>query len=44
MYGAKITGLFRQTKEIFDPKNIFNPRKKVGATLDYAMAHIKKSL
>jgi FAD/FMN-containing dehydrogenase len=44
MYGAKIMGLFRQTKEIFDPKNIFNPRKKVGATLDYSMAHIKKTL
>jgi len=44
MFGPEVTALFRQTKEIFDPKNIFNPRKKVGATLEYAMAHIKKTL
>lgn len=44
MYGPEITDLFRQVKEIFDPKNIFNPGKKVGATLEYAMSHIKKTL
>ncbi len=41
MYGAEIYGLFKKVKEIFDPKNIFNPGKKVGADLDYAMRHIK---
>lgn len=42
MYGDKIYSLFEQTKKIFDPKNIFNPGKKVGATVDYAMSHIVK--
>jgi FAD/FMN-containing dehydrogenase len=41
MYGAEMTGLFRQVKQIFDPKNIFNPGKKVGATEEYALRHIK---
>jgi FAD/FMN-containing dehydrogenase len=43
-FGVEVTELFRQTKEIFDPQNIFNPGKKVGATLEYAMAHIKRTL
>ncbi len=42
MYGENICELFKQTKEIFDPENIFNPRKKVGGTLAYAMAHIRE--
>jgi hypothetical protein len=40
MYGAEVYGLFERTKEIFDPLNIFNPGKKVGATLEYSEAHI----
>ncbi len=40
MYGEKIYHLFERTKQIFDPKNIFNPKKKVGASLDYAVAHM----
>lgn len=31
-YGAKMVKLFGETKKLFDPKNIFNPMKKVGAT------------
>ncbi|PIT88898.1 MAG: FAD-binding oxidoreductase [Candidatus Levybacteria bacterium CG10_big_fil_rev_8_21_14_0_10_36_7] len=42
MYDDKIIKLFEQTKEIFDPKNIFNPGKKVGGTLKYAMDHIRQ--
>ena len=42
MYGAEVYGLFKKVKEIFDPKNIFNPGKKVNADLDYAMDHIKR--
>ena len=43
MYGEKIIGLFEQTKQIFDPDNIFNPRKKVYGDLDYAMTHIRQN-
>lgn len=39
MYGAEMYNLFVQAKRIFDPNNIFNPGKKVGADLDYAMNH-----
>ncbi len=33
-FGEKITGLFKDTKNIFDPKNILNPNKKVGGTFE----------
>lgn len=33
-YGSIVTGLFEQTKDIFDPLYIFNPHKKVGVTKD----------
>ena len=44
MYGPEITGLFAEIKQIFDPQNIFNPGKKVGSSLKYAMDHIKRTL
>src|SRR3989344_159232 len=31
MYGVEIVELFQQVKKIFDPKDIFNPGKKVSA-------------
>ena len=34
MYGEKMCELFAQVKKIFDPKNIFNPGKKVGGTVE----------
>ncbi|GAC1413117.1 MAG: hypothetical protein NVSMB66_4200 [Candidatus Doudnabacteria bacterium] len=40
MYGEKIYGLFEEVKNIFDPKNIFNPHKKVGVTLEYSMSKL----
>lgn len=34
MFGEKMMDLFKQTKDIFDPQNIFNPGKKVGGTFE----------
>lgn len=42
MFGSKITGLFQEVKNAFDPKNIFNPGKKVGGDMDYMADHIIK--
>ncbi len=44
LYGSKICELFRQTKAIFDPQNIFNPGKKVGGTLEYLTAHLSPTV
>ena len=41
-FGEEIVELFRQTKNIFDPLNIFNPGKKVGGTFDDIKKAIKK--
>ena len=41
MFGSKIVKLFAETKKIFDPDNIFNPKKKVGGDLRYTLGHIK---
>lgn len=43
MYGEKIYAIFEEIKKIFDPQNIFNPGKKVGASLQYAKEHIALS-
>ncbi|MHB0977905.1 MAG: FAD-binding oxidoreductase [Minisyncoccota bacterium] len=40
MYSPGILDLFKQTKEIFDSQNIFNPGKKVGGTIEYLASHI----
>jgi FAD/FMN-containing dehydrogenase len=42
MYGKEVYKLFEETKKIFDPENIFNPGKKVGADLQYAFNHLVK--
>ena len=42
MFGEKVYALFEKTKAIFDPQNILNPGKKVGATKDYIREHILK--
>jgi len=42
-FGPEVYKLFVEAKNIFDPNNIFNPGKKVGGTLEYAMAHIDTS-
>ncbi|TSC89622.1 MAG: putative oxidoreductase [Parcubacteria group bacterium Gr01-1014_3] len=43
MYGEEVYKIFESIKNIFDPDRIFNPGKKVGASLEYALAHLKKS-
>ena len=43
MYGPEVCRLFEETKRIFDPLNIFNPGKKTGSSLEYAMEHLVKS-
>jgi len=40
LFGDKMVALFAETKNIFDPLNIFNPGKKVGGTF----ADIKESM
>jgi FAD/FMN-containing dehydrogenase len=47
MYSEKIIKIFAEIKEIFDPKNIFNPGKKiptqyVGGTKEYIATHIAR--
>jgi len=41
MYGEEVLNLFKQTKDIFDPEHIFNPRKKAYATWEYTFSHIR---
>lgn len=41
-FGKHIVTLFRQTKHIFDPDNIFNPHKKSDADWDYSYQHIRE--
>ena len=43
MYGNDVYQLFKKVKEIFDPKNIFNPHKKVDATFEYSLKHMAKN-
>ncbi|MBI2600212.1 FAD-binding oxidoreductase [Candidatus Daviesbacteria bacterium] len=42
MYGDDVYQLFKKVKEIFDPKNIFNPHKKIDATFEYSLNHMVK--
>lgn len=42
MFGEKMIDIFQKTKNIFDPKNIFNPGKKVGGTFEDIKHYIKK--
>ena len=40
MYGEEIYKLFEEVKHVFDPENIFNPGKKIGVSMEYAMEHL----
>lgn len=35
-FGDEIYSIFEQIKQAFDPENIFNPKKKIGVTKEYA--------
>jgi FAD/FMN-containing dehydrogenase len=40
MFGPAVAELFKETQDIFDPQDIFNPGKKSGCTLQYFHDHI----
>jgi FAD/FMN-containing dehydrogenase len=40
-FGKEVLSLFRQTKVIFDPGNMFNPHKKSDADWEYSYNHIR---
>ncbi|MDB5194308.1 MAG: Oxidoreductase [Parcubacteria group bacterium] len=40
MFSPEMLALFKKTKDIFDPQDIFNPGKKVGGTIEYMASHI----
>lgn len=40
-FGDAMYALFEETKHIFDPKNIFNPNKKVGGTMNDVVQHMR---
>lgn len=41
-FGKEIFLLFKEVKDIFDPQNIFNPKKKTDATWEYSYSHIRE--
>lgn len=41
-FGPEVFELFQETKQIFDPQNIFNPHKKSDAEWDYSYRHIRE--
>jgi FAD/FMN-containing dehydrogenase len=41
MYSPEICDLFRRTKAIFDPEDIFNPHKKIEATAEFFTQSLK---
>ncbi len=42
MYGKEMLGLFKATKRILDPQEIFNPHKKANADWEYSFGHIRE--
>ena len=40
MFGSEMYALFGEVKQLFDPKGIFNPGKKVGTTYVEAATHL----
>jgi len=42
MFGNEMYEIFKEVKDIFDPKNVFNPGKKVGGSKKFAFDHMKR--
>lgn len=42
MFGEEVYSLFVKVKNIFDPKNIFNPGKKINSDWEYSKQHLIK--
>lgn len=42
MYSPAVLGYMREIKSLYDPQNIFNPKKKTDATWEFSFAHIRK--
>lgn len=43
MYGKNMLAHFKELKDIFDPKDLFNPHKKTDATWKYSTEHFRKN-
>lgn len=42
MYSRNMMRHFKQVKEIFDPDNIFNPKKKTDANWEFSISHVRE--
>lgn len=42
MYSPSVLGYMKEIKALYDPQNIFNPKKKTDATWDFSMSHIRE--
>lgn len=42
MYTPSVLGYMVEVKQLYDPKNIFNPHKKTDADWDYSFSHIRE--
>jgi len=42
MYSPSVLGYMKEIKQLYDPKNIFNPHKKTDATWDFSFNHIRQ--
>jgi len=42
MYGPRIFKHFVSVKEIFDPQNIFNPKKKTDSDWEYSLSNLRE--
>ena len=41
-YGASVLGHMKAIKQVYDPQNIFNPKKKTDADWEFSFSHIRE--